>query len=150
MIQIMTKHWWEKGFPGDSVSKESTSNSGDQLQCRRPEFDPSVGKILWRTEWQLTPVFSPGKFHGQRSLAGYSPWGHRGAWRATVHGVTEEPGRLQSMGLQRVGHNWKSMHVSVMDKCLRPEKKWRHYLFHVLFLALINYINFSVWNKISC
>ena len=27
-------------------------------------------------KWQLTPVFLPGKFHGQRSLAGYSPWGH--------------------------------------------------------------------------
>ena len=73
----MTKHWWEKSFPGDSVSKESTSNSGDQLQCRRPEFDSWVGKILWRKEWQLTLVFLPGKFHGQRRLAGYSPWNPR-------------------------------------------------------------------------
>ena len=29
-----------------------------------------------RREWQPTPVFLPGEFHGQRSLAGYSPWGH--------------------------------------------------------------------------
>ena len=36
--------------------------------------DPWVGKIPWRREWQLTPVFLPGEFHGQRSLAGYSPW----------------------------------------------------------------------------
>ena len=35
-----------------------------------------VGKIPWRA-WQLTPVFLPGEFHGQRSLAGYSPWGHK-------------------------------------------------------------------------
>ena len=28
-------------------------------------------------EWQLTPVFLPGKFHGQRGLVGYSPWGHK-------------------------------------------------------------------------
>ena len=28
-------------------------------------------------EWQSTPVFLPGEFHGQRSLAGYSPWGHK-------------------------------------------------------------------------
>ena len=28
-------------------------------------------------EWQPTPVFLPGEFHGQRSLAGYSPWGHK-------------------------------------------------------------------------
>ena len=32
-------------------------------------------KIPWRREWQPTPVFLPGEFHGQRSLAGYSPWG---------------------------------------------------------------------------
>ena len=31
--------------------------------------------FLWRRKWQPTPVFSPGEFHGQRSLAGYSPWG---------------------------------------------------------------------------
>ena len=36
--------------------------------------DPWVGKIPWRREWQLTPVFLTGEFHGQRSLAGYSPW----------------------------------------------------------------------------
>ena len=34
-----------------------------------------VGKIPWRREWQPTPVFLPGESHGQRSLAGYSPWG---------------------------------------------------------------------------
>ena len=33
-----------------------------------------VGKIPWRREWQPTPVFFPGESHGQRSLAGYSPW----------------------------------------------------------------------------
>ena len=44
-------------------------------------FDPWVGKIPWTREWQPTPVFLPGEFHRQ------------------------EAGRLQSMGLQRVGHN---------------------------------------------
>ena len=33
--------------------------------------------IPWRRAWQPTPVFLPGEFHGQRSLAGYSPWGHK-------------------------------------------------------------------------
>ena len=32
---------------------------------------------LWRRKWQPTPVFLPGKSHGWRSLAGYSPWGHK-------------------------------------------------------------------------
>ena len=37
-------------------------------------FDPWVRKISWRRKWQPTPVFLPGKSHGQRSLADYSPW----------------------------------------------------------------------------
>ena len=45
------------------------------LRCRRPQFDPWVGKFLWRREWQPTLVFLPGEFHGQRSLVGFSPWG---------------------------------------------------------------------------
>ena len=45
------------------------------LQCRRPGFDPWVGKIPWRMKWKPTPIFLPGKSHGQGSLAGYSPWG---------------------------------------------------------------------------
>ena len=38
---------------------------------------PWVGKILWRREWQPTPVFLPGDLHGQRSLEGYNPWGYK-------------------------------------------------------------------------
>ena len=57
------------------------------LQCGRPGFSPWVGKISWRRSWQPTPVFLPGE----------SPW-------------TEEPGRLQSIGLQRVGHDWVTKH----------------------------------------
>ena len=44
------------------------------LQCKRPGFNPRVRKISWRGEWQPSPVFLPGESHGQRSLAGYSPW----------------------------------------------------------------------------
>ena len=44
-------------------------------QCRRPRFDPWVGKIPWISKWQPIPVFLPGKSHGQRSLGGYSPRG---------------------------------------------------------------------------
>ena len=40
-------------------------------------FDSWVGKIPWRRKWQPTPVFLPGKSHGQRSLMGYNPWGHK-------------------------------------------------------------------------
>ena len=39
-------------------------------RCKRPGFDPRVGKIPWRRAWQPTPVFLPGEFHAQRSLVG--------------------------------------------------------------------------------
>ena len=42
------------------------------LQCRRPGFDPWVGKTPWRRERLPTPVFWPGEFCGR-----YSPWGHK-------------------------------------------------------------------------
>ena len=40
-------------------------------------FDPWVRKIPWRKKQQPTPVFLPGKSHGRRSPAGYSPWSCR-------------------------------------------------------------------------
>ena len=42
-----------------------------------PGFDSWVGKIPWRRKWQSTPALLPGKSHRQRSLIGYSPWGHK-------------------------------------------------------------------------
>jgi len=53
------------------------SSTESTCQCRsyrRQGFDLWVGKIPWRRKWQPTPVFLPGKSHGQRSLVGYSPW----------------------------------------------------------------------------
>ena len=51
----------------------STWLSGKEpaCQCRRPGFDPFIGKITRRTEWLPTPVLLPGKSHGQRGLEGY-------------------------------------------------------------------------------
>ena len=49
-------------------------------QCRRLKrlgFHPWVGKIPLRRASQPTPVFLLGESYGQRSLAGYSPWGHK-------------------------------------------------------------------------
>ena len=62
------------------------------LQCGRPGFNPWVRKIPWRRAWQPTPVFLPGE----------SPW-------------TEEPGGLQSTGLQRVGHDWATKHSTAWN-----------------------------------
>ena len=60
----------KKDFPGGSVSKEFACNAGD------------MGSILGlarsqKRRLQPTLVLLPGEFHGQRSLAGYRPWGHK-------------------------------------------------------------------------
>ena len=63
-----------QGFPGGTSGKESS------CRCRRHgglSFHSWVGKIPWRRKWQPTPVFLPGEFCGQRSLAGYSLQGHK-------------------------------------------------------------------------
>ena len=65
------------GFPRWLSGKEFI------CQCRRSRFNPWVRRISWSKKWQLTPLFLPGKFHGQRSLEGYNPWVH-----------------------ERVGHDW--------------------------------------------
>ena len=114
------------GFPDSSAGKESAFNEGDSslipgwgrspeegisypLQYswaspvaqmvknqpaiqERPGFDPWVGKLPWRKARQPTLVFLPGE----------SP-------------RTEEPGRLQSMGSQRVGHDWVTKHTYAQE-----------------------------------
>ena len=59
------------GFPGGSEGKQSACNAGDLGSITW------VGTIPWRRKWQSTPLFLPGESRGQRSLAGYSPWGHK-------------------------------------------------------------------------
>ena len=70
-----------KGHPRWFNGKAST------CQCRRLkrfEFDTWDGKVPWRRKWQPTPVFLPGKSHGQKSLVGYSPQGGK-ELSTTVH-----------------------------------------------------------------
>ena len=65
-----------KGSPGGASGKEPT------WQCRRLKkckFDPWVGMISGRRKWQPTAVLLPGESHGQKSLEGYSPQGHKEA-----------------------------------------------------------------------
>ena len=82
-IKDVTEYWVEfpglcssyfiyGGFPSGSDGKESTCRL-----CGRPGFDPWDRKIPWRGEWQPLPVFLPGESHGQKNLAGYSPWGRK-------------------------------------------------------------------------
>ena len=61
-------------FPGDARRKESACQ---RRRHKRHGFNLWVRKIPWNKKCQPTPVFLPGKSHGQRSLVGYSPWGHK-------------------------------------------------------------------------
>ena len=64
---------------------DGASGKDPACQCRRLKkrgFDSWVRKISWRKTWQPTPVFLPGESPGQRSLAGYSPKGHK-EWDTT-------------------------------------------------------------------
>ena len=60
-------------FPGDPVVKNLPAGAGDAGDMGLIR----VRKIPCRRKWQPTPVFLPGKCHGQRSPADYSPWGHK-------------------------------------------------------------------------
>ena len=85
------------------------------LQCRRPGFDPWVGKIPWRRKWQPTPAFLLGKSHGQRSLVGCSPWGHKES------GTTE---RLTLTLIQYI--SWKYTD-KLKIQTLKQPLKWQSY-----------------------
>ena len=86
-------------FPGGASAKEPA------CQCRkgkRRRFDSWVWKIPWRKKWQPTPVFMPRE----------SPW-------------TEEPGGLQSMGSQRVGHDRSDLaHTRAHTHTLLKNPEW--------------------------
>ena len=62
------------GFPNGSAGEESICNTEATGDCG---FDPQVRKIACSRKWQPTPTFLPGKSYGPKSLAGYSPKGHK-------------------------------------------------------------------------
>ena len=68
----------DQGIEPGSPAVQANSTNGatrESLKCRRPRFNSCVRKIPWRRKCQLIPILLPGKFHGMRSLVGYSPWG---------------------------------------------------------------------------
>ena len=120
-----------------------------------PDLLWSISIYTWRRIWHPTPIFLPGKSHGQRSLVGCSPWGAKSRTRlsdftfafhfhalekemATHSSVlvwripeTGEPGGLPSMGSHRVRHNWSDLAAAAAVYTQTPN----HYAVH---LKLIN------------
>ena len=60
---------------GASPMAQWVKNLSAMLETQWTTFDSWIRDIPWRRNWQPTAIFLPGKSHGQRSLAGYSPWG---------------------------------------------------------------------------
>ena len=75
-IESRRRRGWQRiRWLDDRINSRDMSLS--KLRAKETWFDPWVRKILWRRAWQPTPVVLPEESHGQRSLVGYSPWGHK-------------------------------------------------------------------------
>ena len=92
------------------VLKSPPASAGD----KRHRLDPWVGKIPWKKAWQLTPVFSPGKSHGQRNLA------------ATVHRAAQS--RTQLGGLARTQRRKHCEPVSRSHTVKSYPQHWRQWI----------------------
>ena len=107
-----------QGLPRWRSGKESACQC---RRCKRHRFHPWVGKIPWRRKWPPTSVFLPGKSHGQRSLAGYSPGGHKES------DMTEHTHRHT-----RHQNNGKTWFLKIMATLVFGLKK-KHYILLVVF-----------------
>ena len=76
---------WDKGFPLSSASKESACNAGEL------GLISELGKSPGGGHGNPLGSFLPGESHGQRSLTGYSPWGHK-SWTRLNHYIPPPPG----------------------------------------------------------
>ena len=68
--QLRGPFFWQ---PGAQKIREEVRQDWHSLG--RDSISVRDHRTPWRRKWQPTPVFLPGKSHGQRSLVGYSPWG---------------------------------------------------------------------------
>ena len=103
-------------FPGGTDGKESACNAGDLGVI--PEFNPWIGKTPWRRAWQPTPVFLPRESHGQRSPAGYSPWGRKESdmtERSTHLSLTIATFHQQQEGARKVESGRKKVRSEVQQ-----------------------------------
>ena len=106
-------HWTEPMYLWASQVTLVVKNTCQSCRHKRLEFNPWVGKISWRRAQQPTPVFLPGE----------SQW-------------TEEPGGLQFIGSQRVGHDWVT-------------NTWLTKIYRVVILQFVHFYVYMLSSKIS-
>ena len=112
------------------------------LKCGRCGFDPWVGKMSWRKKWQPTPVFLPGKFHGQRSLAGYSPWGCK---ESDTTEWLKQHGVLQTFWILV---SWPPISIA-LEKKKKPTSRLIVTTSN-LFIALCQHSFWECWHVLGC
>ena len=110
--------FWTYFFTWNEGEKLGVANGKESVcqcrRCKRPRFDPWVGKIPWSRKWQPTVIFLPGKFHRQRSLVGYSPWGRKELdtmeWlRTQTHTMVQGLAQDEDTETDRIGQGFKSL-----------------------------------------
>ena len=113
------------GFLGGTSGKEPACQCKRHKRCR---FNPWVRNIPWRRKWQRTPVFLPGKSHGQR------------CWRVTVHVVAKSWTRLKRLSIQHTQE-------LVITLVLRRSSRIISQLWGQVFDNLIPFadLNFLLW-----
>ena len=77
-IMSINKYYVIWGFPGGTGGKKKKNPPANAEHTRDTGSIPRLGGSTWSRKWEPTPVVLPGESHGQRSLAGYSPRGHKG------------------------------------------------------------------------
>ena len=130
-------------FPGGSDGKASVCNVGDLGSI------PGSGRSPGEGNGQSTPVLLPGKSHGQRSLVGYSPWGHKELDTTELlhfhfHFVSGESTKdMNGPQISKDSHQpWKSS--TWLYPLVLAMRKGRNAMF---FIAIIGLLIVKLWDK---
>ena len=133
-IHLISIMWFLKNLILHSFRWRSGKES--ICQCRRRRFHPWVGKIPWSRKWQPTPVSLPEEFHGQKNLAGYSPWGLK---RVRHDWVMEHSTEQHLSNLVDVG--W----LNVWDVLKNDGFGLRKAILKLLFLVILKQHGHGIW-----
>ena len=132
------------GLPSHLSDKESS------CQCRRLRFNPWVRKTPWRRKRQPTSVFLPGESHGQRNLAGYSPWGHKES--DTTEQLTLSLSFIMCVCVCVCVYTYIYTHIPIYEewgiKMLAVNCLW--VVVFISFLYFLVYFHFSQYSKKKC